>query len=155
MVLSTFLVFPNNANRLWGQNGNNYYACPKAPKFISPDITLSPFQVSSDSQNNSERELPLVVIPISRRTFKTLDMHLLPSREVCILGNKLKNFVLPQNSQFAIMVGIAIWFSPCLSQRTNEQRLDCIELKFKSFESVNITTFKTFVKFLARVVQNV
>ena len=99
VLLPSFLVFRNDANRL---NGNNYYACPKSPKLISAVINLSPFQVSSDSRDNSARDIPLVVIPISRRTFKKLDMTLLPSREVCVLGNKLKNFVLPEKSQFAI-----------------------------------------------------
>ena len=144
----SFLVFRNDANRHRGQNGNYYYACPKSSTFISPDITLSPFEVSSDSQNNSEREIPLVVAPISRRTFKKLDMTLLPSREVCIVGKKLKNFILPQNSQFRIMVGIAIWFSPCLSLPTNTQRFHCMDQKVKEFQSIYIKIFKTYFLFL-------
>ena len=156
----SFLVFRNDANRHRGQNGNYYYACPESPKFISPDITLSPFEVSSqkrssDSQNNSPREIPLVVAPISRRTFKKLDMTVLPSREVCVVGKKLKNFVLPQKSQFRIMVGIAIWFSPCLSLPTNTKRFHCMDQKVTAFQSIDIKIFKTFYEFLSRIVHHI
>ena len=163
----SFLIFGNDANRnkryrleigkengKWKLRKGNYnYACPKSPKFISPDISLSPFKVSSDPQSNRASEIPLVVAPISRRTFKKLDMTVLPSREVCVVGKKLKNFVLPRKSQFRIMVGIAIWFSPCLSLPTNTQRFHCMDQKVTAFESIDIKIFKTFFEFLSLIVQ--
>ena len=151
----TFLVFRRNqANLNWKQNGNYNYACPKSTKFISPDICLSPFEVSSDSQNNPARAIPLSDFHISRKTFKKLDMTVLPSREVCIVGKKLKNFILPQNSQFPIMVGIAIWFSPCLTLPTNTQRVHCMDQKVTAFQSIDIKIFKPFYEFLSRIVHH-
>ena len=148
------LVFCHDANLHQGQNKNYYYACPKSSKFISPDVTLSPFEVSSDSQNNSAREIPLAAFQISRRIFKKLDMTVLPSREVCIVGKKLKNFILPQHSQFRIMVGIAMWFSPCLTLPTNTQRVHCMDQKVTGFQSINIKMFKTFYEFLSQIVHH-
>ena len=120
--------------------------CPKSSKIVSPEISFSPFLVGSDAPGhvNTEKQ-PLVVIPVSTRMFKKLEMGVLPSREVCVLGEKLDNLILPPDfdSQFEVMTGIAIWFSPCVSAPTHEKRMDCFTEKTKEIGALNISQFKT------------
>ena len=93
--------------------GKSHYACPNPSKWILPDISLSPFQVGSDYHNDRKPEQRFTVVPVTARLFKKLDMVLLPSREVCISGEKSKNFILTESellSELRIMIGIASGF---------------------------------------------
>ena len=94
--------------------------CPVSSKRISPDINNSPFLVGSDAVDDSgNHEEKLIVVPISIGIFMKLELMLLPNREVCVLRKKLKNLRVPYPSEFEIMTGIAVWFSPCFSRPTN------------------------------------
>ena len=152
MTMKLFLVFlllcyltpQDNAKPLMGQNG-----CPVSSRRISPDISNAPFLVGSDAVDDSgNMEETLIVAPISLSMFMKLELSLLPTREVCVLGQKLKNLRVPYPSEFEIMTGIAVWFSPCVSKPTNVERLQCFEKKMESIEDVNINRFKTLHHFL-------
>ena len=153
-ALSLF-VFCSNANPLLRTTGLNI--CPKSSKWISPEISLSPFIVSSDSNDNEDVEKPLVVVPLSIRIFKKLEMTILPSREVCVLGQKLKNIRLPEDddSVFETMTGIAVWFSPCISIPTNNQRIKCITKSMETIQTLNIQQFKSIYEVVVRAVQDI
>ena len=76
MVLSTVAILP------WNLKEYNVWA--KSDKSICPDISLLPFQVSSDIENNGEIEQQLVLALISKRTFKTIKMTVLKkTRDLC------------------------------------------------------------------------
>ena len=153
VAAASSLVVPfSNANPLIRITGHNL--CPKSSKWISPEISLSPFLVSSDSSNNEDVENPLVVVPLSIRIFKKLEMTILPSREVCVLGEKLKNIILPYDSVFEVMTGIAVWFSPCVSIPTNNKRMQCIRQSMETVQSLDTKQFKTFYEFVVRAVQD-
>ena len=148
------LVLCSNANPLLRIAGNN--VCPESTNWISPEISLSPFIVSSDSSKEEDAENPLVVVPLSIRLFKKLQMRILPSREVCVLGEKLKNINLPddgEDSVFEIMTGIAVWFSPCISIPANNQRMQCIKHSMETIQALDIKHFKTFYALVVRAVQ--
>ena len=152
MTMKLFLVFlflfclthQEDAKPLIGQN-----VCPVSSRRIFPDISNAPFLVGSDAVDDSgNQEEKLIVVPISLSMFMKLELSLLPTREVCVLGQKLKNLRVPYPSEFEIMTGIAIWFSPCVSKPTNVERLQCFEKKMKSIEAVNINRFKSLHHFL-------
>ena len=128
----------------------DHYKCPDTPKWFSPEISLSPFPVSSDLHRHGETETPLYVFPLSLRTFKKLDLTVLPSREVCVLGMKLKNTILPSDyeKQFEIMTCIAVWFSPCIAKSNTEKRLQCFKNKIKSYEELNLNRVKSLNELL-------
>jgi len=149
------LLLCTNANPLMRTPGTN--VCPESTKWISPEISLSPFIVSSDSSYDEDAENPLVVVPLSIRLFKKLQMRILPSREVCVLGEKLKNISLPddgEDSVFEIMTGIAVWFSPCISIPANNQRMQCIKQSMETIQALDIKQFKTFYALVVRAVQH-
>ena len=151
---SSLFVSCSNANPLMRISGTD--VCPKSSKWISPEISLSPFIVSSDSSDNEDTEKSLVVVPLSIRIFRKLEMTILPSREVCVLGEKLKNIRLPDDaSVFEIMTGIAVWFSPCISFRTNNQRTQCITQSMETIQVLDIKQFKAFYELVVRAVQNI
>ena len=96
------------------------FTCPPF-KRKSPEISLSPFQVTSQlRRTGSYDEKPITIIPLSARTLSKLGIVLLPNHEVCIRGKKLGRIVLPSNPivQFEMMTGIGIWFSPCIQAAT-------------------------------------
>jgi hypothetical protein len=131
---------------------NPDYICPKSSKSIAPETSLSPFQVGSDSGNDEKEEEILIIVPLSVRLFRKLEMTVLPSREVCILGEKLNNIFVPRDSEFQTMIGIAVWFSPCISKRTYERQTHCFEDKLERIASVDVKTFRTFYEFIVRAV---
>ena len=131
---------------------NPNYICPKSSKRITPEASLSPFQIGTDSGNDENEQQILIVVPLSVRLFKKLEMTVLPSREVCVLGEKLKNIFLPHNSEFQTMIGIAVWFSPCISKRTHERQMHCLEDKLQRIASIDVKTFRTFYEFIVRAV---
>ena len=130
--------------------------CPVSSKRISPDINNSPFLVGSDAVDDSgNHEEKLIVAPISLSTFMKLELMLLPSREVCVLGKKLKNMRVPYPSEFEVMTGIAVWFSPCFSKPTNGKRMECFDEKMESIEAVNINQFKSLHDFLISALKEI
>ena len=135
-------------------NHNPDYLCPKSSKRVSPETSLSPFQVGSDAGNDESEAPILIVVPLSVRLFKKLEMTVLPSREVCVLGEKLKNIFLPYDSEFPTMIGIAVWFSPCISKQTYERQRHCFEEKLERIASVDVNTFRTFYEFVVRAVHD-
>ena len=152
MTMKLFLVFTlvcciapqEDAKPLMGRNG-----CPVSSRIISPDINNAPFLVGSDAVDGSgSHEERLIVAPISLSTFMKLELMLLSTREVCVMGEKLKNLRVPYPTEFETMTGIAIWFSPCVSKQTNDERMQCIDEKVKSIETVNTNRFKSDHDFL-------
>lgn len=129
---------------LFGENG-----CPVSSKRISPEINDSPFLVGTDGVTDTDtKEKSLIVAPISKKLFKKLQLVVLPTREICVLGEKLKNMRLPYYSEFEIMTGVAIWFSPCVSRPTHMKRLECFDKKMNEINGVDIGLFKNLHDFL-------
>ena len=128
---------------------NNHYICPKSPKTLYTETNLSKIPALTDSANNGITKKSLEVMhsqvfkrKTGLRAIKDLDMRVLPSNEVCVLGKKLKNIILPRNYQFQIMNGIAIWLSPCTHIPINVKTNECIENKLKAMELVDIDSFR-------------
>ena len=129
--------------------------CPVSSKRISPEINDSPFLVGTDGVTDPDTtEKSLIVAPISTKLFKKLQLVVLPTREVCVLGEKLKNLRLPYYSEFEIMTGIAIWFSPCVSRPTHMKRMECFDKKMNSINGVDIALFKDLHEFLVAAFQD-
>lgn len=131
------------------------YRCPSF-KGISPVISLSPFEVRSDSSNGMHQEHYLTVIQVSLKMFSKLGMMVLPSNELCIIGQKMDRIILPNDhtSQFEIMIGIAIWFSPCIHRTTQIKRKSCLTRQMKKFNSLELHKINTFSKFLTKFIEN-
>ena len=125
--------------------------CPKTPKTLYPGTSSSAIQTVTESANNGKPENSIDVMhsrafKLKRdpRAFRNLDITLLPSNEVCVLGKKLPNIILPQNYQYQIMTGITFWLSPCISIPNPAKSNDCIERKLNVMELVDIDAFRTF-----------
>ena len=112
--------------------------CPKSSKLVFPEIA----EVGLDSL-------------FSTRVFKMLDMVVLPSREVCVLGEKLKNYTLPEKTQFYIMLSIAAWCFPCILDPmfTETERRHCLEQKLNSIVADDNTKFKRFSERFVPMIQ--
>ena len=138
---------------VFGENG-----CPVSTKRISPEINNSPFIIGSDSVDEpGNKEEKIIVAPISRSLFTKLELVILPTREVCVLGEKLENLRLPYRSkfeEFRIMTGIAIWFSPCVSRPSHTECMKCFDKRMKSINSVNISVFKSLHDFMVAAFQD-
>ena len=133
------------------------YKCPPFPR-ISPEISLSPFQVTSDSHDGiSSDEQPLTIIPVSVRSFSKLGLLVLPSREVCIVGQKLPKIILPNDpdSKFEIMTGIAIWFSPCIQRTTESKRDRCFTRQMKEFNKLDVNEVKSLHGLLSKFLEHI
>lgn len=130
----------------------------QSKKRISPEISLSPFQVTSDAQHvvgsGMRPEQPLTIFPVSVKAFSKLGLEVLESREVCILGQKLKNIILPtdSSSQFEIMTGIAIWFSPCI-QRTSHEQTRCFTRQMKRFNAIDVNQVTSLHALLSKLLE--
>ena len=117
------------------------YKCPRLTRRY-PEIAFSPFDLH-DGINNQQS---VKIIPFSVKIFSKLGMVPLSNNELCIRGEKLKNFLLPRDrtSQFQVLTGIAIWFSHCIqipeySERNvcyNKQKLKLEALDWKSILSL-------------------
>ena len=160
-VLVCYITPPKNAranDRLqissgisFGENG-----CPITSRRISPEITDSPFLVGTDEVDHKGNKIePMIVAPISRNLFNKLQLVVLPNREICVLGEKIKSLRLPYQSEFEIMTGIAVWFSPCISRPTHVKRLECLNKKMKSINDSDITIFKNLHEFLIAALQEI
>ena len=120
------------------------YQCPPSKKQILPVLKVLPFKVISDTISGVSATTPTIVIPYSPETFqwlgKNLEMAVLPNLRVCILGEKLKRFVLPTEleSQFYIMAGIATLFSPCITERSHTKRLRCVHERTAQIDSLYV-----------------
>ena len=156
-------IFPNNVqNHLLTRD--IHYMCPKYPKTLYVGTSLSVDQAITDSANKGTTEKSLYAM--SPRLFmrkrgpretNNLDMTVLPSNEVCVLGKKLKNVILPQNYQSQIMTGIAIWLSPCTLHpyfTIHEKSNECIERRLKAIELVDIDVFRRLY-FTVRAVMHI
>ena len=128
---------------------NNHYLCPKSPKTLYEGTPLTVDPAITDSANNDPTEKPSYVMfprlfmrKRGPRELKHLYMTVLPSNEVCVLGKKLKNIILPQNFQSQILTGIAIWLSPCILMPILAKSNECIESKRKAMELVDIDAFR-------------
>jgi hypothetical protein len=117
---------------------NLQQSCPKSSKLVFPEIA----QVGLDSL-------------FSTRIFKMLDMVVLPSREVCVLGEKLKNYKLPEKTQFYIMLSIAAWCFPCIldPMYTETERRHCLEQKLNFIVGDDNTKFKRFSERFVPMIQ--
>ena len=131
---------------------NFQYECPKSSRRVPPKKTSSPFQAVLDDLNYDETKQQFAVPPVSTRLFKILDMVVLPSREVCVLGEKLKNYLLPEDSQFEILLSIAAWCFPCMSDPIHTKRKHCFEQKLNSIGSDKNTKFQRFSKRLVAAI---
>jgi hypothetical protein len=109
-----------------GLNGftprNFEYACPKSGGQTVENFTL---------------------VPIATRLFKLLDMKLLPSREVCVLGEKLSSFILPEDLEFETMFSIAIFCSDCIQEERQSNISQCLEQKRRYIEWASTLKFKS------------
>ena len=144
---------PNDAipviNRSLMKNYVGEEKCPFSSKYITPAINYSPFLVGTDgveAQGNGQK--PVTIVPISTQIFQKLELVVLPNREICVLGEKLKNLRLPQDSEFEVMVGIGIWFSPCVSKQTHARRLRCFDRKMEQAHALNVNLLKNLYHFL-------
>lgn len=123
------------------------YTCPKNSNGVSPEIPYSPVQVGLNSRNVDEMkrsQQQFTFSPLPARLFKMLGMVVLPSREVCALGEKLENYILPENDQFPTMISIAAWCLPCLSEPIHTKRMRCLKQQLNSTGAENNTQFRRF-----------
>ena len=161
-----FLVFlshftsPNDAipviNRSLMKNYVGEEECPFSSKYISPAINYSPFLVGTDgvdAQGNGQK--PVTIVPISTHIFQKLELVVLPNREICVLGEKLKNLRLPRDSEFEVMIGIGIWFSPCVSKQTHAKRLKCFDRKMELANAMDVSLLKNLYHFLVYATQEI
>jgi hypothetical protein len=133
---------------------NFQYACPNSSKWVSLEIASPPFQIGSDYVNYGQtKQYFFTGPPVSTKLFTILDMVVLPSREVCVLGEKLKHYTLPNNSQFEIMLSIAAWFFPCILEPINAKRSYCFSQKLSSIGSDDNTKFEQFSEQLVAAIQ--
>ena len=130
------------------------YICPSVRR-ISPEISLSPFEVLSDSPNQVRKEPPLTIIPVSIKAFAKLGMAVLPTNEICVLGQKLPGVVLPNDptTQFEMMTGIGIWFSPCIIRDTHQKRKSCFRRQMNKFNEMDIGQVKSFHGLISRLLK--
>ena len=140
-----------SSGMLFGKNG-----CPITSGRFSPEITDSPFLVGTDAvDRKGNKDETIIVAPISRNLFNKLELVVLPNREICVLGEKINSLRLPYQSEFEIMTGIAIWFSPCTSRPTHVKRVECLNRKMKSINDVDITIFQNLHDFLVAALQEI
>ena len=130
-----------------GLNGfiprNFEYACPKPTKEVSSEISSDPLQLGTDYQNDGKLAQHFDVFPVATRLFKILDMAVLPSREVCVSGEKLRNFILPQDLKFETMFSIAIFCISCIQEELQSKRSYCLEQKLRYIVSAYNMKFKS------------
>jgi hypothetical protein len=100
-----------------------------------------------------ETKRQYTVVPLLTRLRNTLDMVVLPSREVCVLGEKVKNYILPENSQFETMLSIAAWCLPCISEAIHTKRRQCLKQRLNAIGPDNNTIFQPFSERLAAAIQ--
>ena len=153
-------TLPNDAipviNRSLMKNYVGEEQCPFSSKYISPAINYSPFLVGTDgvdAQANGQK--PVTIVPISTHIFQKLELVVLPNREICVLGEKLKNLRLPRDSEFEVMVGIGIWFSPCVSKQTHAKRLKCFDKKMELANAMDLSLLKNLYHFLVYATQEI
>ena len=131
------------------------YTCPPYSKWVSPKIASSSVQARIISRNGDETKRTkqeFTFTPVSARLFNMLDMVALPSREVCVLGGKLKSYILPENTQFQSMLSIAVWCLPCLLEKIHTKRNHCLKQQLNSIGEDDNTKFKRFSeRFVAAV----
>ena len=136
------------------------YECPPSKKQILPVLKVLPFKVISDTISGVSATTPTIVIPYSPETFqwlgKNLEMAVLPNLRVCILGEKLKRFVLPTEleSQFYIMAGIATLFSPCITERSHTKRLRCVHEKTAQIDSLYVGQSTFLNRIMSQITQD-
>ena len=141
-------------------------ACLKSSKWVSPKLASSPVQIGLDSghgDGTKRSKQPFTFTPRSTTLFKMLDMVVLPSGEILVLREKLRNYTLPENNQFQTMLSIAAWCLQCLSEPIATKRSHCVkqqlnfigsddDIKFKRFSerivtAINEYYYKNFVMF--------
>ena len=139
---------------------NYLYECPPSKKQLLPVLKVLPFKVISDTISGVSATTPTIVIPYSPETFrwlgKNLEMAVLPNLRVCILGEKLKRFVLPRSleSQFYIMAGIATLFSPCITERSHTKRLRCVHEKTAQIDSLYVGQATFLNRIMSQITQD-
>ena len=151
---------PNDAipviNRSLMKNNVGEEECPFSSKIISPAINYSPFLVGTDgvdAQGNGQN--PVTIVPLSIHIFRKLELVVLPNREICVLGEKLKSLRLPRDSEFEVMTGIAIWFSPCVSRQTHAKRLKCFDRKMELANAMDVSLLRNLYHFLVYATQEI
>ena len=160
LVFLSHFTSPNDAipviNRSLMKNYVGEEKCPFSSKYITPAINYSPFLVGTDgveAQGNGQK--PVTIVPISTQIFQKLELVVLPNREICVLGEKLKNLRLPRDSEFEVMVGIGIWFSPCVSKQTHAKRLKCFDKKIELANAMDLSLLKNLYHFLVYATQEI
>ena len=168
MKLIIIIFFIGLASRFSSHHGYSFlakviklptgqYICPSIRR-MSPEISLSPFEVLSDSPNQVDKEPTLTIIPVSIKAFSKLGMAMLPTNEICVLGQKLPRIVLPNDdatAQFEIMTGIAIWFSPCIIRDTHQKRKTCFRRQMRKFNEMDIDQVKSLHALLSRLLKHI
>ena len=83
---------------------------PKMPRINRGRFTCPPFKETAPGQ---------------------LGMVVLPSREVCIRGQKINNSPLPDDpqAQFEILESVASWFNPCTHKKTKLASRHCFRIQ--------------------------
>ena len=123
-------------------------ACPISAKWVTPETVPSVVQVGSKYLNDGETKRhnkQFAFTPVSTSFFQMLDMVVLPSREVCVLGQKLKNYILPESNQFQTKLSIAAWLLPCFTTPSNHTRTRyCLEQQMNSIGRNDMLSFKRF-----------
>ena len=123
-------------------------ACPISAKWVTPETVPSLVQIGSKFLNGGETKRhnqQFAFTPILTSFFQMLDMVVLPSREVCVLGQKLKNYILPENNQFQTKLGIAAWLLPCLTTPIHHTKTRyCLEQQMNSIGRNDMLSFKRF-----------
>ena len=88
---------------------------------------------------NQQRRMQFRCPPFKETFQDKIGIVLLPNRKVCINGQKIGNVRVPDHpvAQQKILLGIAIWFSPCIRTATETDTIRCIKLQSSRLSKVN------------------
>jgi hypothetical protein len=152
-----FLALHNDAHLIKRRLINEFsitkiqYACPKS---FTPEIASSPLQAGFDSLHYGETKQHFSGPPVPLELLKVLDIVVLPSREVCVLGERINNYILPEHSQFETLLSIAAWGIPCMSGPIHTKRSHCFDQQMSFIGSDDNRKFQRFSRHLVAAIQN-
>ena len=121
------------------------YKCPQTISNDIPHISLSPFDDSASLRKRDTSQSyvsvgPTRIIPLSTRMFRNVGMVVLPNHQICVHGMKIANVLLPDDrqTQFEIMTGIAIWFSPCIHAASEVKKEQCFKSQMTQLNKLDM-----------------
>ena len=114
-----------------------HYSCSSF-KTMHREVSLWQFQRLRRLRRQigrTHKDYATTIFPVLVKSFSSLGLTVLPNKEICIGRIKLDGVLLPRDpsAQFKIMIGIAIWFSPCIQPSSSIKRRNCIERQKKRF----------------------